>query len=270
MDIIVLVVRSWAENQVGEWEVRHALRQSEDELRGKDLASRERIEELLVTVRREPAATIDNCCATSPERRREDVVDPDDFPHGASLNAFFSLTGDEDGARSDIGEDSSADSSVKVDLSLGATLASSRGRNSTQAQRGKHVDAEGRGGKTPQQHAGGGLLGNKRTPSARKSAERDRVSPRTKQTEPAMSTTAGAGSSSSAPVPRPKLLRKKKPATIVPPDLAALFRAPLLVPRHLDPPIAGSAAAAVMAAGGARRVKPGQAMPSSGNNDDEG
>ena len=41
------------QHQVGEWEVKHALRQGEEELRGKDLATREQIEELLVTVRRE-------------------------------------------------------------------------------------------------------------------------------------------------------------------------------------------------------------------------
>lgn len=34
----------------------HALRQSEEELRGKDLASREKIEELLANVRRESAS----------------------------------------------------------------------------------------------------------------------------------------------------------------------------------------------------------------------
>lgn len=42
-------------NQVGEWEVKHALRQGEEELRGKPLASREKIDELLGAVRRELA-----------------------------------------------------------------------------------------------------------------------------------------------------------------------------------------------------------------------
>lgn len=35
--------------------MKHALRQGQEELRGKDLATRERIEELLATVRRESA-----------------------------------------------------------------------------------------------------------------------------------------------------------------------------------------------------------------------
>lgn len=38
--------------------MKHALRQGEHELRGKQLASRERIEELLVTVRQESAGLL--------------------------------------------------------------------------------------------------------------------------------------------------------------------------------------------------------------------
>lgn len=43
---------------MGEWEVKHALRESERELRGKELAPRERIEELLAAVRRETAGLL--------------------------------------------------------------------------------------------------------------------------------------------------------------------------------------------------------------------
>lgn len=259
-------------NQVGEWEVRHALRQSEEELRDKDLVSRERIEELLLAVRQESAAASDNRGATSPERRgKDDELDQDRFPKGASLDAFFSLTGDEDGARNEVNQDGSADSSLKADVSRIAdaaadlemvpvsctALESSRGKIARETKQVEDVDAAGGAGEMPQQRTDRNFLGNTRTSSARRSTERERASLRTKteQAEPAKSTTARAGGSSPAPVPRPKRLRKKKPATVAAPELAALFRTPLLV-RHLDPPIAGSAAAAVMA-GGARRVKPG-------------
>lgn len=264
-----LAICSWAEIQVGEWEVRHALRQSEEELRGKDLASREKIEELLVTVR-QSAATTENRRAITPERRRkDDAVYPGQFPQGASLDAFFSLTGDEDGARGGVDEDSSATPSAKVDSPLadaaaalemvpsrGNILDGTLGRTDGETTRGEQLDAAGGGGETPQQqHAGRNFKLDMR------SAERERAPPRTmtEQDEPATSTTAGAGGSSSAsPVPGPKLIRKKKPTTIgISPELSALFHTPLLVPRHLDPPIAGSAAAAVMAGGGARRVKQG-------------
>eukprot|EP00903_Cladosiphon_okamuranus_P008368 g8046.t1 len=85
---------------VGEWEVKHALRLGEEELQGKDLASREKIEELLVTVRQQSAA--DSRCASLLQRR---VSTSDDFPQGTTLDAAFSLTG---AARSDA-EDGSAD-----------------------------------------------------------------------------------------------------------------------------------------------------------------
>lgn len=54
--VVSLLYFAWT-GQVGEWEVNHALRRSEEELRGKDLASREGIEELLTLIRRDATAT---------------------------------------------------------------------------------------------------------------------------------------------------------------------------------------------------------------------
>ncbi|CAN0526181.1 unnamed protein product [Ectocarpus sp. 8 AP-2014] len=119
------------------------------------------------------------------------------------------------------------------------------------SQRFPHAEAkhdEGKGGagtsgETPPEQAGREIT---RGPSTgRSAAASDEVS-----------TTSGEGPPGAARHARPRLPRKKKNSTAVPPELAALFRAPLLVPRHLEPPIAGIAAAAV-AAGGSRRVKPG-------------
>lgn len=223
-------------------------------------------------MRQESAATPDNRLAISPERRRkDDAVDKNQFPQGTNLDAFFSLTGDDDGARAGrVDEDSSAaPSAKKVNLPVadaaaapemvpltGHILDGTLGRGGGETKRGEHVDAVGG---PQQQHAGRKIIGDTRASSPGRSAETERAPPRTKaeQDEPATPTTAGTrGSSSASPVPGPKILRKKKPATVISPELAALFHTPLLIPRHLDPPIAGSAAAAVMAGGGARRLKP--------------
>lgn len=253
---------SWAlggPHQVGQWEVKHALRQSEEELRGKDLASREIIEELLVTARQQSAA--DSRCAGLPQRR-EDTVNSDGFPQGTTLDALFSLTS---GARSNA-EDGDADipsGTSDSSLSNGAIAESSPSLSSSAKQR-EGMNAAGNGCGLPQQ-ADGSMFGSKE-PLARGSRSTEKARPsswkETAATETATSATSGAEGPSPAPRPRTRLPRKKQPSSVVPPELTALFRAPLLVPRHLDPPVAGIAAAAV-AAGGASRTKPGTGVRSS-------
>ncbi|CAM9848209.1 unnamed protein product [Sphacelaria rigidula] len=90
---------------VGEWEVKHALRQGEHELRGKQLASRERIEELLVTVRQESAGLLPPCGRVGigisdgdgVQRQIEMSVlkspfgETEHFPPGENLDSFFKL-----------------------------------------------------------------------------------------------------------------------------------------------------------------------------------
>lgn len=251
--------------------MKHALRQGEEELRGKDLASREKIEELLVTVRQQSAA--DSRCADLLQRR-DGAVGSEGFPKGATLDAVFSLTGagstDVDGDTADIPSGRKADSSASkagtADSSSPSSCPSSSPPSS--AKRGEAVSAEGTARKLPQQVIGN-MLGSKALLAATgsKSAERARSSRRkeTAAAEPATSTTPGAEGPGPAPRPRPRLIRKKKPSSVVPPELTALFRAPLLVPRHLDPPVAGIAAAAV-ASGGASRIKPGTGVVSSAGN----
>lgn len=242
--------------------MKHALRQGEQDLRGKDLASREKIEELLVTVRQQSAA--DSRCA-SLLQLRDDTASSEEFPKGATLDAVFSLTG---AVSSDAG-DGNADilpSGKAASSASKATAADSSSPSSSpcSAKRGEATNAVETARKLPQQ-ADGNMLGSK-APLAKGSRSAERARPsrlkKTETAETATSTTAGAEGPSSAPRPRPRLPRKRQPSSGVPPELAALFRAPLLVPRHLDPPVAGIAAAAV-AAGGVSRVKPGKGVISS-------
>lgn len=241
--------------------MKHALRQGEEELRGKDLASREKIEELLVVVRQQSAA--DSRCARLLQRR-DDTATSDDFPLGATLDTAFSLTG---AARSDTEECRANIPSGKADSAVSngaATFNSPSSPSSPSAKRGGPMDAAETAHKQPQ-HADENMLMST-APSAKgsKSAESARLSSR-KETEPAetaTSTTADAEVPGPVPRPRPRLPRKKQPSSVVHPELTALFRAPLLVPRHLDPPVAGIAAAAV-ASGGASRVRLGNGVVAS-------
>lgn len=225
--------------QVGEWEVKHALRQGEEELRGKDLASRERIEELLATVRQESAATAASRSATDPPppQHGSDAIDSDRFPHGTSLDDFFSLK----------------DGSAEIEPPL-AAAATGRPRLMiplSGSQSFPHAE-----GKPDEGKGGAGISGEAPPEQAGREITRGPSTGRSAAVSDEVSTTSGEGSPGAARHARPRLLQKKKNSTAVPPELAALFRAPLLVPRHLEPPIAGIAAAAV-AAGGSRRVKPG-------------
>lgn len=216
------------------------------------LASRERIEELLVAVRQ---CTNSSCADLM--RRRDDTVSTDSFSQGKTLDAPFPFTG---AARRSDTEDCNADtSSGKSDSSLSNAATA---ESSSSAKRGESTNEAGIGRELPQQ-ADGNVLGSK---EALAGGSRDRTRPstrkETKATETATSTTASTEGPSTAPRPRPRLPRKKQPSSVVPPELAALFRTPLLVPRHLDPPVAGIAAAAV-AAGGTSRIKPGTGVLSS-------
>lgn len=237
-------------HQVGEWEVKHALRQGEEELRGKDLASREKIEELLATVHQHSAA---DSTRAAQLQRRGDTVNSADFPQGTTLDELFSLTG---AAKSDV-EDGNAD--IPSGTSESSVFKTATAETSSSENRGGSMNPAETGRDLSQQ-AEGSMLGSK-TPLARGSRSTDRVRPSRRKetveaTETAISTAPGAEHPSSAPRPRPRLPRKQQPSSAVPPELTALFRAPLLVPRHLDPPVAGIAAAAV-AAGGAIRTKTG-------------
>ncbi|CAM9348328.1 unnamed protein product [Ectocarpus sp. 12 AP-2014] len=224
---------------VGEWEVKHALRQGEEELRGKDLASRERIEELLATVRQESAATAASRSATDPPppQHGSDTIDPDRFPHGTSLDDFFSL---KDGP-AEIEPPLAAAATGRPRLML--PLSGSQSFPHVEVKHDEGKGGAGTSGETPPKQAGREIT---RGPSTGTSAA----------VSDEVSTTSGEGPPGAARHAQPRLPRKKKNSTAVPPELAALFRAPLLVPRHLAPPIAGIAAAAV-AAGGLRRAKPG-------------
>lgn len=225
--------------QVGEWEVKHALRQGEEELRGKDLANRERIEELLAIVRQESATCADSRSATDPPppQHGSDAIDPDRFPHGTSLDDFFSLKG----GRAEIEPPLAAAATGRPRLMLPSSNSQSLPHVEAKHDEGKA--AAGISGETPPEQAGQEIT--RRSSTGRSVARSDEIS-----------TASGEDPPGAARHARPRLPRKKNNSSAVPPELAALFRAPLLVPRHLKPPIAGIAAAAV-AAGGSRRVKPG-------------
>ncbi|CAM9541704.1 unnamed protein product [Ectocarpus fasciculatus] len=227
---------------VGKWEVQHALRQGEEELRGKDLASRERIEELLATVRQESAADSRSATDPPPPQHGSDATDPDRFPRGTSLDAFFSLK-DERGEIEPSSLAAAATGRPRLTLPLS-------GSQSLPHAEAKHDEGEG----------GAGISGEIPPAQAGQDTTRGPSTGRSAAVSDEISTTSceGAGGPpGAARHARPRLPRKKKGSiTAVPPEVAALFRAPLLVPRHLEPPIAGIAAAAV-AAGGSRRVKPG-------------
>eukprot|EP00752_Nemacystus_decipiens_P012095 g10722.t1 len=237
---------------VGEWEVKHALRQGKEELRGKGLASQDKIEELLVTVRQQSAA--DSKCA-SHRQQRDDTVGSEDFPKGATLDAVFSLAGTASSNAQD-GEVNILSGTSEPSASINdatATADDSSPSPPCSKNRRETMEAAGTERKQSQQ-------ADKEAPLADGSRSADRARPprrkATETTKTASSTTAAAEGPSPAPRPRPRLPRKKEPASsVVPPELTSLFRAPLLVPRHLDPPVAGIAAAAV-AAGGASRVLP--------------
>ncbi len=238
--------------------MKHALRQGKEELRGKDLASHEQIEELLATVRQESSSG--SRCITSPSKQREDTIKSEHFTEVTRLGALCSLA---DGANLGAEGDNNNSLSGRVVSSnaenseAAPSLANFSGRGiaserttrsgSSDTKRAEYVNSE--------EAQGEQALQADQNPFA--DSEEERALSRREADGTNAATAAGAPVLSATPRPRPRLPRKKKPSDVVPPQLAALFRAPLLDPGHLQPPVAGIAAAAV-AAGGTRRTKPGK------------
>lgn len=246
-------VPCWTLNQVGEWEVKHALRQGKEELRGKDLASHEKIEELLATVRQESASG--SRCATSPSKQREDTIGSEHFTEVASLGALFSLAdvanlgaeGDNNDSLSGRVGSSNADANDSVTTVASIATERTTRKGGSDKKRTERMNSE-EARVEPTLPADQNPFEDSRKGRASSGRETDGAN---------TATAAGAPVLSPPPRPRPRLPRKKKSGDVVPPELAALFRAPLLDPGHLKPPVAGIAAAAV-AAGGTRRTKPGK------------
>lgn len=261
--------------------MKHALRQSEEELRGKDLASRERIEELLVTVRQESATDSSRCVNNRPPQGSDTTTDAGRFRGGTSLDALFSLTDGRKGSNVENGGSIGLSSAVAAatersremfPLESAAVKGEFSGsRDYEEGERGEEEEAAGGAvvGQTSPQRKGQAFSKRERTPSTQGPTEKRRTSPVTETAEiqattPKTKALAGTGSPvAPTQIPRPRVSRNKKPPAVISPALVELFRAPLLAARHLDPPIAGIAAAAV-ASGGRRRVQATAGAPITG------
>ncbi|CAM9571414.1 unnamed protein product, partial [Scytosiphon promiscuus] len=210
---------------VGEWEVKHALRQGKEELRGKDLASRERIKELLITVRQESAA--DSRCVDGPPPQGSGTIDADRFRRGTSLDAFFSLT------------DNRGASDVEIGCSINPARCVVSPLNADAAATGRERVVLPLEGTMSEDSGSGRGSGERRKQGEDRDPVRGAGIDETLRQDSYVSEATGAPTPRGpAPLPRPRLPRKRKPS-VIPPEMVHLFRAPLLVPRHLDPPIAG-------------------------------